>query len=223
MQGFNGLMLVLLLSIIMSSLASTINSAATLYTLDFYKKRNPAASERKVVLVARLFSMAIVLAGISAFPLIKTLDTRIFTLLIYIPVFIAPPVVAIFLSGLFSNKVNSKGVLWTLVAAGVSAIIKIMSDLEIFGFNAIIIRDIHYLNFTVFLFVVSLLVLYAASTIAVWKSSEKRPTAKMSVINGVSDSLSWGKDSVSLMPIRINTALSISLAVLMIGIWIFTI
>jgi SSS family solute:Na+ symporter len=215
------MLLVTAISLMMSSLAGAVNSAAALYTLDFYKKNNPDASERKIVLIGRLFSMAVVTAGIFCFPLIKILDTQIFTLLIYMPVFIAPPIAAVFISGLLSKKVNSNGAVWSFTAAGILAAVKIVSDFELFGLNISVVREMHYLNFAVLLFLITLAVLFFAGIISARKSQTGASAAKLSFINKVNDTLDGRRNLISRRMIRVNTAFSISLAVLVIGIWIF--
>ena len=49
--GMRGLVAGGLLAALMSSLSSVFNSCSTLFTMDIYKKLNPDASEKKLVLV----------------------------------------------------------------------------------------------------------------------------------------------------------------------------
>ena len=49
---------------IVASLASKINSVATIFTLDFYAKRNPEADQTKLVRVGRIAAVVAVVLGI---------------------------------------------------------------------------------------------------------------------------------------------------------------
>ncbi|UUO04376.1 hypothetical protein M4951_13330 [Blastopirellula sp. J2-11] len=64
--GLKGVVLAGLLSAFMSTFSATVNAGASYLTLDIYKKYfDPHASDRRIIYVSRLFSLAIVVAGIT--------------------------------------------------------------------------------------------------------------------------------------------------------------
>ncbi|MFZ0389956.1 MAG: sodium/solute symporter, partial [Calditrichia bacterium] len=67
--GIRGLVIAGLLAALMSSLAGSFHSTSTLITMDYYRMVNPAASERKLVLVGRLSTTIIVITAILWVPL----------------------------------------------------------------------------------------------------------------------------------------------------------
>lgn len=159
--GLKGIVVAGLLAAIMSSLAGAFNSTAVLFTNDFYKTRNPQANERKLVLVGRLTTTAVVVVAILIVPLVKIISSQVYLFLQSVQAFVSPPITAVFLFGLFSKKINSRTALITLVigeSIGFSRLIlEIISNAGVQLHPAIIwILGINFLHFAIFLFVVSL-------------------------------------------------------------------
>ena len=90
--GLKGLVVAGLLAAIMSSLASAFNSTAVLFTNDFYKVKNPQANERKLVLVGRLATTAIVVVAILTVPFVKLISSQVYLFLQNVQAFVAPPI-----------------------------------------------------------------------------------------------------------------------------------
>ncbi len=216
--GVMGGLLIIFISLMMSSLSSTINSAATLFALDIYKPKHPEASERKVVLVGRLISMVIVIVGIFSLPLLKSFTNNAFIHLLVIMVYIAPPIVALFLGGIFSKKVNAIGAIWTLRISAVLISIKILSDFKILGFDEIYFLNFHYLNFAVILFALSMFTLFVVSLITSSKLKPKYSQSMLDIKYNLSDIIAGLN-----VPRRLNALLSIFLTVITIGLWMILI
>ncbi|MDZ7605713.1 MAG: hypothetical protein U5K79_09030 [Cyclobacteriaceae bacterium] len=66
-MGFKGVVVAGILAALMSSLASLFNSSAMLFTIDFYKKYKPEATEKHYVMVGRLATVVIVLLEFCGF------------------------------------------------------------------------------------------------------------------------------------------------------------
>ena len=211
--GVSGMLLVIVFALIMSSLAATINSASTLFTFDFYKAVNPQASDRKIVLVGRLSSMAIVIAGMVLLPALKLLHMSDYQNLIIIPAYIAPPFVALFIFGLFSKNASSKGALWTFGVATVLIAVRLIVNSEIAALARFVplrfLLSMHYLNFTSLLFAISLLVMYSAGLIVKVSGEDKNSVFKI-----------YELISSKKLPVKLNVILSVFLAVLTIGFWV---
>jgi SSS family solute:Na+ symporter len=114
-SGLRGLVAAGLLAALMSSLASVFNSCSTLYTIDIYKKKNPEASEKKLVSVGRIATVIVVIAGIIWIPIMANISGVLYEYLQSVQSYIAPPITAVFLLGIFLPRINSRGAYVTLV------------------------------------------------------------------------------------------------------------
>lgn len=109
--GALGLVFAALIAAIMASLASKINSIATIFTLDFYTKIAPQTGEAKTVAVGRLAAIGAVVIGVlSAKPLLGSFD-QAFQYIQDFTGYFTPGVTVIFLLGLFWKRANENGAL----------------------------------------------------------------------------------------------------------------
>ena len=118
--GLLGIMLSALLAALTSTLSAILNSTSTLFTMDFYAKIDKRADERKLVRVGKLASLVIIVIAALWAPQIG----RFGSLLKYYQEmlsYIAPPVVAAFLMGVFSRRANGRGAFAGLIAGLVVA------------------------------------------------------------------------------------------------------
>ena len=126
--GLRGLVVAGLLSALMSSLASLFNSCATLFTVDIYEKLWPGRSERTLVRVGRIATTAVVGCGLVWIPIMKKIsegNSGIYDYLQNVQGFLAPPITAVFLLGLFSRRINAAGALWGMVVGFVLGMAKL--------------------------------------------------------------------------------------------------
>ncbi len=129
--GLLGLVFAALIAAIIASTASKINSIATIFTLDLYAKRSatPAtngaedgeardpATERRLVLVGRIAAgVAIVLAMVTARPLLGKSD-QAFQYIQEYTGFFTPGITVIFLMGLFWRRATEAGALAAAVSS----------------------------------------------------------------------------------------------------------
>jgi SSS family solute:Na+ symporter len=116
--GLRGLVVAGLLSALMSSLASLFNSCATLFTVDVYEKLRPGRDEQTLVRVGRMATVFVVGCGLVWIPIMKRIsegNSGIYDYLQNVQGFLAPPIAAVFLLGLFSKRINAVGALWGLL------------------------------------------------------------------------------------------------------------
>jgi SSS family solute:Na+ symporter len=126
--GLRGLVVAGLLSALMSSLASLFNSCATLFTVDIYEKLRPGKPERHLVRVGRIATGVVVGFGILWIPIMKEVsegNSGLYDYLQNVQGFLAPPITAVFLLGLFSKRVNAHGAFWGLVVGFVLGMAKL--------------------------------------------------------------------------------------------------
>lgn len=102
--GFTGLVVGGILAALMSSLASLFNSSATLFTVDFYKKYRPEATEKHLVRVGRIATAVVVVLGILWIPVMKGLGKVLYAYLQDVQSLLAPGIAAVFLLGILSKR-----------------------------------------------------------------------------------------------------------------------
>jgi SSS family solute:Na+ symporter len=155
--GLRGLVAAGLMAALMSSLASVFNSCSTLFTVDIYKKIRPETSEKGLVRVGRIATAVVVLLGILWVPIIEQLaGGSLYSYLQNVQSYIAPPITAVFLLGIFSNRINSNGALVTLFSGLAIAAIRLILEVfkgslapDSFWFT---FADMNFLKFSSFFF-----------------------------------------------------------------------
>lgn len=115
-SGLRGLVAAGLLAALMSSLASVFNSCSTLFTLDIYKRLYPGKAEEELVKIGKIATVVVVICGIIWIPVISMLAGGLYEYLQKVQSYLAPPIAAIFLLGIFYKRINSNGAIATLVA-----------------------------------------------------------------------------------------------------------
>ena len=126
--GLRGLVVGSLLSALMSSLASLFNSCATLFTVDIYEKIRPGQPEKTLVRVGRIATGVVVVFGILWIPVMKVVSERstgLYDYLQNVQGFLAPPITAVFLLGLFNRRINGRGAFWGLMVGFVLGMAKL--------------------------------------------------------------------------------------------------
>ncbi|HKZ37138.1 MAG TPA: sodium:solute symporter, partial [Chryseolinea sp.] len=123
--GLRGLVAAGLLAALMSSLASVFNSCSTLFTVDIYKKLRPGTPENKLVNIGRIATVIVVILGILWIPIMQNISGVLYQYLQSVQAYIAPPITAVFLLGIFHKRINSQGALATLVIGLIIAFLRI--------------------------------------------------------------------------------------------------
>ncbi len=222
--GLKGIVVAGLLAAIMSSLAGAFNSTAVLFTNDFYKTRNPQANERKLVLVGRLTTTAVVVAAILIVPLVKIISSQIYLFLQSVQAFVSPPITAVFLFGLFSKKINSKTALITLIigeAIGFSRLLlEIVSNLGVQLHPALIwILGINFLHFAIFLFVVSLTIILVLNFYSVRATNDFINSIQSSLTESLQELKINFSNIKTVHGLKSNFLLSAFILMIIIGLW----
>jgi SSS family solute:Na+ symporter len=150
-SGLRGLVAAGLLAALMSSLASIFNSCSTLFTVDIYKKLYPQTPEGKLVNVGRIATLIVVILGIAWIPIMANISGVLYEYLQSVQAYIAPPITAVFLLGIFLKRINSKGAMATLILGLIIAAARL--TLEIAGNNlqeGTILYEFGNMNFLTF-------------------------------------------------------------------------
>ncbi|MFN6374185.1 MAG: sodium:solute symporter [Chitinophagia bacterium] len=158
--GLRGVLAGGLLAALMSSLASVYNACSTLYTIDIYKKSHPDASEKQLVKVGRIATAVIVLLGMAWIPLMGRIDDGLYNYLQSVQSYLAPPIAAVFLLGVFFKRLNAQGAYTSMVIGFVLGMAKL--TLQIFqndltpGSFWHSFATMNFLYFCIYLFVFSI-------------------------------------------------------------------
>src|SRR5215211_5786215 len=166
--GLRGVLAGGLLAALMSSLASVYNACSTLYTIDIYKKQHPEASERKLVRVGRIATAIIVLLGMAWIPLMeKVSKTSLYDYLQSVQSYLAPPIAAVFLLGVFFKRLNGKGAYTAMVVGFIIGLLKltlqILQDQLPQGGILHQFATINFLYFCIYLFLLSIMIMVVVS------------------------------------------------------------
>ena len=172
-EGLRGLVVAGIIAALMSSLSSLFNSTATLFTLDIYKKIKPKVSEQKLVLIGRMATLVVVVFGLLWIPIMPMISKGgLYQYLQSVQGYLAPPITAVFLLGLFNSRINNKGATWGLSLGFFAGMLKLIIQ-AFFGKEKIAnpellayIGDINFLYFSgiLFLFCVLLICLVSYKT-----------------------------------------------------------
>ena len=128
--GLKGLVAAGLLAALMSSLASVFNSCSTLFTVDIYKKLYPNTPEGKLVNIGRVATAIVVVLGIAWIPIMQNISSALYEYLQSVQSYIAPPIAAVFLLGIFFKRINSKGAMATLIGGLLVAIVRLTLEIN---------------------------------------------------------------------------------------------
>ncbi len=111
-SGIKGLVVAALTAAIVSSLASMLNSTATIFTMDLYKPLyNKNADESTIVKVGRYSAAIALVIGCLIAPLLGGIDQAFQYIQEYTGL-VSPGILAIFMLGLFWKKTTNKGAIY---------------------------------------------------------------------------------------------------------------
>ena len=106
--GFRGLILTALLAAIMSSLDSALNAAASLLTMDFVRPLRPSISGHRLLVIGRIFTAVLIVVAACYAPLIERFGS-LFQYFQSTLAYLVPPIVAVYLGGLFARRFTATG------------------------------------------------------------------------------------------------------------------
>jgi SSS family solute:Na+ symporter len=170
--GLRGLVVGGLLAALMSSLSSLFNSCASLFTVDIYEKINPKASERHLVTIGRIATMAVVVMGIIWIPVMQRISQGgLYKYLQSVQGYLAPPITAVFLLGFFCKRINGHGAVAGLAIGFIAGMTKLTIQALTGGVDPVItspgwlvyIGEYNFLFATGWLFLLSIVAIVGVS------------------------------------------------------------
>ncbi len=176
-SGLRGLVAAGLLAALMSSLASVFNSCSTLFTVDIYKKLRPDTPEKSLVNVGRIATVIVVILGVLWIPIMANISGVLYEYLQKVQSYIAPPITAVFLLGVFYKRINAQGAYVTLVSGFVIGTARIILELSknslAEGSLLHTLATLNFLTFGAYFFLVSILILVGVSLITPAQSEDQ--------------------------------------------------
>lgn len=113
--GLKGIAFAALAAAIVSSLASMLNSTATIFTMDIYKQYiNKNADDKTTVNVGRLSAAVALIIAVIVAPLLGGIDQAFQFIQEYTGV-VSPGILAVFILGLFWKKTTNNAAIWGAV------------------------------------------------------------------------------------------------------------
>ena len=224
--GVKGLVLVGVLAALMSSLSSCFISTSTLFTMDLFRYFQPNATDKKLVLVGRLATTAMVFVGILWIPIVKAFNNHIYIHLQTIQVYFSPPIAAVFLLGVFWKRINSRGAIWGLTFGTFLGIIRLIdgwTSIDLLHESTLFswFFTVNYLHFAVILFGLTVILVIAISFASKieYSSLANEYIVKMADFTRlVKSRVYWSNHT---KPDRYNRLFSVTILVVLIGLWGF--
>jgi len=126
--GLKGLVAAAMLAAAMQTCSAALNSTATLVAYDLFKRHNPALTDHELVFIGKITTVVGTLIAILSSPLFGQYKT-IFEGLNKLICYIAPPITAVFLLGVFWKKASGRAALLTLVLGSAMGAVIFVMDL----------------------------------------------------------------------------------------------
>jgi SSS family solute:Na+ symporter len=115
--GLRGLLLAALFGAIQSTVNSVLNSTATVFTMDVYRRwLNPAAGDKRLVVMGIVSSVVVLMIAIVLGGFIDRLGGSLFEYIQSLYAFFAPPFAAVFLLGILWKRTSAAGGMAAVVA-----------------------------------------------------------------------------------------------------------
>jgi SSS family solute:Na+ symporter len=218
-SGLRGLVAAGLLAALMSSLASVFNSCSTLFTVDVYKKLRPNAPEKKLVRTGQIATVFVVIIGIIWIPIMANISGVLYEYLQSVQSYIAPPITAVFLLGIFYKRINATGAFYTLVMGIVVAFLRITLELVKHNLDAdgvlFYLGDMNFLTFGAWFFLFCLIFLVVVSLLT--KAPDKEQIVNLTFGTITEEEKKRNKSSYN----WVDVTVSIIIILIVIGIMIF--
>jgi len=170
-SGVRGIVVAGLLAALMSSLSGVFTASSTLFTMDFYQKFRPNASQHQIVWIGRVAMAVLVVIGLLWIPVIRG-GKGLYDYLQGVQSYLAPPIFVVFFFGVFMKRLNAKGCLAALVVGfilglirmGIDTPVKLLDDFAYTeGSFLWIMNNIYFQYYSLFIFITCIIVMIAVS------------------------------------------------------------
>jgi solute:Na+ symporter, SSS family len=192
-SGLVGLVVAGFVAATMVSIASMLNSASTLITMDVVKQIRPNLSDSQVVRIGRLSTIGLLVVAVAWAPQLQ-LFPSLWQYLQAVLAYAVPPVVAVFLMGMFWRGANADG---AVAALGVGS----LCGFALFMVNVIL----HWTHFH-FLYAAPILTLLDALILVGVSRRSRAAGAGCPAAEGPADAATWKFDFSRAEQLRLKLA-----------------
>jgi SSS family solute:Na+ symporter len=179
--GVRGIVVAGLLAALMSSLAGVFNACSTLFTMDFYSRFRPNATEAQLVWIGRVATSVMVVVGLLWIPVIQG-GKGLYDYLQGVQAYLAPPIFVVFFFGIFMKRLNAKGCIASMVVGFLMGLFRLAIDtpiklLENFSYEKgtffWIVNNVFFQYYSLLITIVCIVVFIAVSYASPGPSYEK--------------------------------------------------
>jgi solute:Na+ symporter, SSS family len=179
--GVRGIVVAGLLAALMSSLAGVFNACSTLFTMDFYSRFRPNATEAQLVWIGRVATSVMVVVGLLWIPVIQG-GKGLYDYLQGVQAYLAPPIFVVFFFGIFMKRLNAKGCIASMVVGFLMGLFRLAIDtpiklLENFSYEKgsffWIVNNVFFQYYSLLITIVCIVVFIAVSYASPAPSYEK--------------------------------------------------
>jgi SSS family solute:Na+ symporter len=231
--GMQGVMVAAMLAALMSSLSAVFNSSSTIFTMDFYKKIRPDASEKQLVNIGRVATIIMVILSLAWIPFMSRVSGQLWIYLQSVQAYVSPPIAVVFLLGIFWKRINGHGAITSLLAGFVLGALRFILEVVYAGnlpggFLGWFV-GMNFLHFAILMFVVCLVILVVVSLLTPAPSHDKVAGLTFQTVQELVSLREVESESILAAPAevetagqkRLNTALASILMVTIISLWIY--
>ncbi len=205
--GVRGMVVAGLLAALMSSLAGVFNASSALFTMDFYSRMRPKATQQQLVWMGRVATTVMVAIGLFWIPVIRG-GKGLYDYLQGIQAYLAPPIFVVFFFGVFMKRLNSKGCLAALVTGFSLGLFRLAVDTPVKllkGFSYQegsffwVINNIFFQYYSLVIFIVCVVVMIVVSYLTKEPSYERMSGltyATRTAEDRLKSRVSWGRGDV---------------------------
>jgi len=125
--GLRGLVVAAMLAAAMQTCSAALNSSATLFSYDIWKRWNPATSDLQLVRIGRWTTVVATVLAIVLSPIFghySTIIQGLNTLICYV----APPITCVFVVGVFWKRAGGRAAFVTMVSGAAMGVICFVAD-----------------------------------------------------------------------------------------------
>jgi SSS family solute:Na+ symporter len=169
--GIRGIVVAGLLAALMSSLAGVFNASSTLFTMDFYNRLRPEASQRHLVWMGRVATAVMVVIGLAWIPVIQG-GRGLYDYLQGVQAYLAPPIFVVFFLGVFNKRLNKHGCLAALIVGFLLGLFRLAVDTPVSLIDGFayadgsflwVINNIFFQYYSLLIFLICILVMVVVS------------------------------------------------------------
>jgi SSS family solute:Na+ symporter len=125
--GLKGLVVAAMLAAAMQTCSAALNSSATLFSYDIWKRWRPATSDPQLVRIGRWTTVVATLLAIVLSPIFGHYST-IFQGLTTLICYVAPPITCVFLIGVFWKRAGGRAAFVTMISGAAMGMICFVAD-----------------------------------------------------------------------------------------------